>query len=229
MSVAAARTRGGAIDRWRRRLREAGLRDTLAKAFGDHVYRRSSSVVLEYRTEWGALGRAFDIPAGVAFVTVEGAGATLPRLGGWLAPRQVAFQAMLAAGKIGVFAVEHGAAVGCAWLSLTDHHDAESREHYRVAPGEAYHYCWLVDPARRRANIALPLCRAVLLELRGRGVTRQFGVIDRTNRASYLIQQRFGYRECGIEVIHLYVLRTRWTWTRRYQGVLGLLPSAGGR
>ena len=209
--------------RFAARLRSQGLRATLVKAFEDHVWRRSSSVILEYRQEWGKLGRPFSTPAGLSFVTLR-RGDAVPPLAEWLAPRRPAFEAMLCDGKVGILAIEQGEAVGCVWLSLSDHIDPATREHYPVAPGEAYHFCWLVDPDRRRGNVALPLCREVLRVLADGGVRRQFGVIDRVNRASYRIQQYFGYRECGIEVIHLYALHTRWTWLRRYEGELGVLP-----
>lgn len=207
------------------RVRESGLRGTLSKAFADHVYRRSTSVVLEYRRNWGDLGRDFDPPPDLTFTTVTPED-SLPPLGRWLARRENDFRDMLANGKTGVFASDASGAVACVWLAFSDHHDARSREFYPIAPGEAYHYCWLVDPDRRRSTIAMSLCRHVFAYLRGIGVERQFGVVDRVNRPSFTILKRFGYRECGVEVIHLYLLRTRWTWTRRYAGDLGLLPDA---
>ncbi len=111
------------------------------------------------------------------------------------------------------------------WVALSDHHDPASREYYPVAPGEAYHYCWMVDPTSRRTNVGIPLCRYVMATLAKRGIERQFGVVDRVNRASYLIQQRFGYRECGVRVKHYVVCGARFTRLSRYEGTLGPLPA----
>ena len=103
---------------------------------------------------------------------------------------------------------------------------ARREKFYAVAPGEVYQYCWLVDPARRRSNVALSMCRFTFAYLRNHRIHRQFVVVDRFNRPSFTIMTRFGYRECGVEVVHLYLLHTRWTWQRRYEGELGLLPNA---
>lgn len=215
------------IGRWTDRVRTRGVGATLAKAFADHVYRRSSSVIMEYRREWGGgVGRDF-VPADGLEYRIVDPGGTVPPLGDWLARRRDDFDRMLAAGKVGIFVSDQDGAFGCLWLSFTDHRDPESREFYRVAPGEVYHYCWLLDPARRRSNAALNMMRLTFAELRRRGVTRQFGVIDRINRPSYQIHKRFCYREAGVEVIHLYLFHTRWTWTRAYSGELGLYANAG--
>lgn len=209
------------------RARARGLKATAAKVFQDHVYRRSSSVIMEYRHEWGGgPGLVFTPPRDMTFTMVE-PGDPVPPLGPFLAWRRADFEGMLAAGKVGMFIADEVGAFGCVWLSYSDHRDAASREFYRVAPTEAYHYCWLLDPARRRSTAALDTMRFMFAVARKRGIVRQFGVIDRINRPSYQIHKRFGYREAGIEVIHLYLLRTRWTFTRPYRGTLGLYPHAG--
>ena len=209
------------------RARERGWRATAAKVFEDHIYRRSSSVIMEYRAEWGGgTGREFTPADGLSYRLVE-PGDPVPSLGPWLARRRADFERMLAEGKVASFVSDEAGAFGCLWLSFDDHRDAESREFYRVAPGEVYHYCWLLDPDRRKSSAALNMFRFTLAYARRRGVTRQFGVIDRINRPSYQIHKRFHYREAGIEVIHLYLLRTRWTFTRRYEGQLGLYANAG--
>lgn len=209
------------------RAKERGVRTTLVKAFEDHVYRRSSSVIMEYRREWGGnVGREFTPADGFSYVVVE-PGQPVPALGPWLEHRRADFERMLADGKVGSFVADDDGAFACLWLSFSDHRDAASREFYRVAPGEVYHYCWLLDPERRRSSVALNMFRFTLAYARRRGANRQFGVIDRINRPSYQIHRRFQYREAGVEVIHLYLLRTRWTFTRRYQDQLGLYPNAG--
>lgn len=182
--------------------------------------------MLECRREWVRVGSK-EMP-GLSFVTATGA-AALPPLCAWLAPRARAFAAMCRAGKVGLFVLRDGVAVGCAWLALDDHHDRGSREFYRVMPGEAYHYCWLVEPAERPRGGALGLSRYALHVLGELGIERQFGVIDRDNRASYQIQRHFGYRECGIRVRHFHLFHQRWTRVSRYQGTLGLHPAAQGK
>jgi hypothetical protein len=209
------------------RARERGLGATAKKVFEDHIYRRSSSVIMEYRAEWGGgTGREFVPTDGLTYQIVE-PGQTVPPLGPWLARRRGDFERMLADGKVGSFVSDADGAFGCLWLSFEDHRDRESREFYRVAPGEVYHYCWLLDPGRRKSNAALNMFRFTLAYARSRGVTRQFGVIDRVNRPSYQIHKRFHYREGGTEVIHLYLFRTRWTFLRPYEGTLGLYANAG--
>lgn len=207
------------------RVRRLGWRATLAKFFADHVYRRSSSVMLEYHRGWQQRASEFAPPPGLTFVAVE-PGEPLPALCPWLAHRGPAFARMLAAGKSGVFVCAGDVAIGCAWIAYADHRDAQAREFYAVAPGEAYLYCWLLDPAHRRSQAGLALARFTYAMLERRGIDRQFVIVDRVNRSSFTIQRRFGFRECGIEVIHLYLLHTRWTWQRRYTGELGLLPHA---
>jgi len=215
------------IGRWAARARADGLAATAAKIFRDHVYRRSSSVVMEYRQEWGGgTGRPFTPDDGFDYRMVEGAD-PLPPLGRWLARRRGDFERMLAEGKSASFVSDADGAFGCLWLSFTDHRDPASREFYRVGPGEVYHYCWLLDPAKRNSSAGLNMFRYTLGHAGGRGVTRAFGVIDRVNRPSYQIHRRFRYRESGVEVIHLYLLRTRWTFTRTYAGELGLHAHAG--
>lgn len=209
------------------RARDRGLRATAAKVFEDHVYRRSSSVVMEYRCEWGG-GTGRDVtPADGFRYHIAEPGDAVPPLGPWLARRHGDFARMLADGKVGSFVSDEDGAFGCLWLSFADHRDRASREFYPVGPGEVYHYCWLLDPDRRRSNAALNMFRFTLAYARRRDATRLFGVIDRVNRPSYQIHRRFHYREAGVEVIHLYVLRTRWTMLRRYTGELGLLANAG--
>ena len=209
------------------RTRQRGLAATARKAFEDHLYRRSSSVIMEYRREWGGgTGREF-VPTDGLTYQIVGRGQPVPPLGVWLARRRADFQRMLADGKVGSFVSDENGAFGCLWLSFDDHHDPASREFYRVARGEVYHYCWLLDPDHRRSNAALNMFRFTLAYARERETTRMFGVIDRVNRPSYQIHKRFHYREAGVEVIHLYVLHTRWTFMRRYDGTLGLYANAG--
>ena len=202
---------------WRARLR---------KAWGDHVYRSSESVVMECRREWIRAG--VGTAPGLSFVTVTDP-AALPPLCAWLAPRTAAFAGMCRAGKVGLFVLRDGVAVGCAWLALSDHHDRGAREFYRVAPGEAYHYCWLVELAERPRGGALALARYALHVMAELGIERQFGVIDRDNRASYQIQRHFGYRECGVRVRHFHLFHRRWTRLSRYAGTLGLHRTAMGQ
>lgn len=210
--------------RLRRRLAERGAWSTLRKAWGDHVFRSSESVILECRPEW--LQLAAPHAGGALTYVAAGKGDDLPPMDPWLAPRAADFRSMLAAGKRGLFVLRDGKAVGCAWVALADHHDAEARESYPVAPGEAYHYCWLVEPGERRRGTGLALARFALAWLRDAGIRRQFGVVDRANRASYRVLSHFGYRECGMRVRHLYLLHTRWTRQSRYGGTLGLHPAA---
>jgi hypothetical protein len=209
------------------RARERGLRATAVKFWQDHLYRRSSSVIMEYRRDWGGnIGRPFVPEDGFTYEIVD-PGQPVPALGTFLARRRADFEAMLAQGKVGSFVSDEDGAFGCLWLSFTDHRDPASREFYRVAPGEVYHYCWLLDPEKRRSNVALNMFRYTLAYAVARGTDRLFGVIDRVNRPSYQIHKRFKYREAGIEVIHLYLLRTRWTFLRPYTGELGLYANAG--
>ena len=216
-----------AVGRIVTRAREQGLRATAVKVFEDHLYRRSSSVVMEYRREWGGnVGRDF-IPADDFTYQVVEPGQPVPTLGAWLRRRRADFERMLAEGKVGSFVSDADGAFACLWLSFDDHRDPTSREFYRVGPREVYHYCWLLDPDRRRSNVALNMFRFTLAYAVRRGTDRMFGVIDRVNRPSYQIHKRFKYREAGIEVIHLYLLRTRWTFTRAYRGELGLYANAG--
>ena len=209
------------------RAREHGFRAFARKVFEDHVYRRSSSVIMEYRHEWGGgAARTFTPDPATTFTMVE-PGDAVPPLAPFLAHRRADFERMLAESKVGMFVADAGGAFGCVWLAYSDHRDAASREFYRVGPGEAYHYCWLLDPDRRRSSAALDMMRFMFAVARERGLTRQFGVIDRVNRPSYQIHKRLSYREAGVEVIHLYVLHTRWTFMRRYDGTLGLYANAG--
>lgn len=192
----------------------------MLKLLGDHVFRHSASVVLECRPEWQNAAPARSIP-GIAFQMVR-RGETLPPLCPWLAGRHADFWSMLDAGKIGLLAVRDGQAVGCVWLSLEDHHDPKSHEHYPVAPGEAYQFCALTEPSERRRGTTLALGRFGLTAMRELGIHRLFGVVDRHNRASYQVMRYFGYRECGMLVRHFSILHTRWTRVSRYAGTLGL-------
>ena len=204
----------------------ATLGSRLRKWWGDHVYRSSESVMVECRPEWMRAG-AGDHP-GLTFATAE-AGDDIPSLGPWLARRRAAFERMRDAGKLGVFVLRDGVAVGCAWLAFSDHRDRQSREFYRVRPGEAYHYCWLVAPEERARGTTLALCRRLVQLLAARGITRQFGIVDRDNRASYLVQRHFGYRECGVRVRHFHLLHQRWTRVSAYEGTLGLSAAGTAR
>lgn len=208
------------LARLRSRIAQHGLRYTARKLLADHVFRHSASVVLECRPEWQNAAPVRPVP-GLRFQALR-RGEPLPPLCPWLAPRRADFEQMLEAGKIGLFALRGGHAVGCAWLALEDHHDPASREHYRVAPGEAYQYCALTEPGERRRGTTLALARFVLATLAELKVHRHFGVVDRRNRASYKVLSYFGYRECGMLVRHFYILHTRWTRTSRYSGTLGL-------
>jgi GNAT superfamily N-acetyltransferase len=208
------------------RVAERGWRGAAAKLVADHVFRLSTSVILECRADWLRVARP-DARA-YRFVLCRD-GDALPPLCAWLAHRARAFGAMLAEGKVGLFMLRDGVAVGCAWLALSDHHDREAREFYAVAPGEAYHYCWLVDPAERSRGGGLALARYALTQIREMGVSRSFGVVDRVNRASYRVLSHMGYREAGVKVHHLYLLHRRFTWTRPYRGTLGLSDDRRGR
>ena len=209
--------------RLRRRVAEQGLGRTVLKLLGDHVFRHSASVVLECRPEWQNAAPARPMP-GIVLQIVR-RGETLPPLCPWLAGRHADFQGMLDDGKLGLFALRDGQAVGCVWLSLKDHHDPKSREHYPVAPGEAYQFCALTEPGERRRGTTLALGRFGLTTMRELGIRRLFGVVDRRNRASYQVMRYFGYRECGTLVRHFSILHTRWTRVSRYSGTLGLVDA----
>lgn len=202
------------------RLRSEGLAATARKFWRDHVFRITHSVVVEYRQGWRPVKAGSEMPANLEFVVIEGNSA-VPPLCDWLAWREPAFRQMLAAGKTGLMILVEGVAVACAWISFTDHRDRKAHEFYRVPPGEAYHYCWLVDPGCRNSQIGLILCRRTMQFLAERGITRQFGIVDLTNAASYLIQIFFGYRECGTKITHYYILGTQWTRVSAYAGLLG--------
>jgi RimJ/RimL family protein N-acetyltransferase len=206
--------------RFRSRLADQGVGPTLVKLWKDHVFRITQSVVVEFRAEWQApLGEGV-LPAGVEFVSLVGDD-PLPPLCDWLAHRAPAFRQMLRDGKRALFITRDGVAYGCVWLSLISHHDAKAHESYEVLPGEAYHYCWLLDPDQRNSKLSMVLCRQTMRHLHGLGIRRQFGIVDLTNAASYLVQYYFGYRECGQKVTHLYILGTQWTIKSRYEGNLG--------
>jgi RimJ/RimL family protein N-acetyltransferase len=213
--------------RLRRRVAEQGLGHTVLKLLGDHVFRHSASVVLECRSEWQNAAPARPVP-GLDFMVVRQNDA-LPPLCPWLGPRRADFQQMLTDGKVGLFALRDGQAVGCVWLSLKDHHDPKSREHYPVAPGEAYQFCALTEPSERRRGTTLALGRFGLTAMRQLGVHRLFGVVDRQNRASYQVMRYFGYRECGMLVRHFCIFHTRWTRVSRYAGTLGLRGPGKGK
>lgn len=214
----------GRLARVARRLRDRGVLATLCKAFADKVFRRSTSVMIEFRPDWYRAGQNGIRPDWLSFAVARDA-AGLPPLCGWMAWRRDDFLEMLRQGKIGFFALRHDVVVGCAWFSLTDHRDPRSREFYAVGRNEAYHYCWMIDPALRRSNVALPFGRFMLRTLVAMGIERQFGVVDRVNRTSYVLQTRFGYRECGIKVMHYVIFGSRWTRIARYQGTLGPVTS----
>lgn len=165
---------------------------------------------------------------GITFCIVR-RGESLPPLCPWLAPRADDFAAMLASDKIGLFVLRNEAAVGCAWASLSDHHDPRVREHYAVAPGEAYQYCWLLDPVERPRGTAMVFVRWSLGMMRALGIGRQFMVVDRENHASYRVMQHFGYRECGRLVRHRHLFRLRWTSVHPYDGTLGIAGPARRR
>lgn len=217
----------GKLRRARDRLAREGLGPTVRKAIGDHLFRQSASVVLELRDHTSPLGQV-RLEPGMRNVLLR-KGDTVPPLCPFLAHRRADFEAMLAADKVGFLILRDGTTVGCAWVALSDHHDAKAREHYPVAPGEAYHYSWLLDPLERPRGTALPFVRWVLGTLRDMGIHRTFAVVDRDNRPSYRVLQRFGYRECGMMVRHIYVLHTRWTRLSRYDGTLGLRDPRFGR
>lgn len=202
------------------RFADQGVKATLAKMWKDHFFRITHSVMVEFRSEWqGNLGDG-KLPDGVDCVHVA-ADAPLPVLCDWLAHRAPAFRQMLCDGKQALFITRDSVAYGCVWISLTSHRDRKAHEFYRVMPGEAYHYCWLLDPDHRNSRLGMLLCRHTMHHLRGLGIRRQFGIVDLTNAASYLVQYYFGYRECGQKVTHLYVLGTQWTITSQYSGNLG--------
>ena len=225
MANLAANVRGGRLQRLRQRIAQRGPRATIAKAWGDHVFRHSASVILEYHRVWGGRVTPPEPRAGQSFAVVRDP-AEMPPLCAWLNPRADDFARMAAKGKVGLFVLRDGVAVGCAWMALSDHHDPASREFYPVSAGEVYHYCWLVEPGHRSQGAALPLARYMMALCAQLGISRQFGVVDRVNRASYRILQHYGYRECGQLVRHLYILGTRWTVQSRYAGTLGLAASA---
>lgn len=208
------------LHRFRRRVSDQGVLPSLAKLRKDHIFRITHSVILEFRAEWQKPLGLGNLPDGVGFVILP-SDEPLPALSDWLAPRKAAFEAMLADGKNAVFITEGGIAYGCAWISLTPHRDRKAHEFYDVLPGEAYHYCWLLDPAKRNSKLGMLLCRKTMRYLRRIGITRQFGIVDLTNKASYLIQYYFGYREMGQKVTHIYVLGSQWTRLSRYSGNLG--------
>lgn len=209
--------------RWRalrRRLARDGLPATLRKAIGDHVFRHSASVVMELRREDARIGPIRPNES-LRFAILRD-GDEVPRLCRFLSHRREDFIASLAGGKLGFFVLRDDVAVGCAWVALSDHYDSRMRERYRVAPGEAYHYSWLLDPAERPRGTALLFARWLMQALLEMGVERMFGVIDRDNRASYRIHQHFRYRESGLLVRHFHLLHLRWTRMSRYDGTLGL-------
>lgn len=209
-----------ALKRLSARIADRGLKATLVKVWQDHVFRITHSVMVEFRAEWqGVLGDG-TLPDGVDCVRVVGDD-PLPVLCDWLAHRAPAFRQMLRDGKHALFITRDGIACGCVWISLTSHRDRKAHEFYRVMPGEAYHYCWLLDPDQRNSRLGMLLCRYTMHYLRDLGIRRQFGIVDLTNAPSYLVQYYFGYRECGQKVTHIYVLGTQWTITSRYSGNLG--------
>ncbi|HQS95808.1 hypothetical protein [Novosphingobium sp. 17-62-19] len=209
-----------ALKRLSARIADRGLKSTLAKVWQDHVFRITHSVMVEFRAEWqGVLGDG-KLPDGVDCLRVVGDD-PLPVLCDWLAHRAPAFRQMLRDGKHALFITRDGIACGCVWISLTSHQDRKAHEFYRVMPGEAYHYCWLLDPDQRNSRLGMLLCRYTMHYLCDLGIRRQFGIVDLTNAASYLVQYYFGYRECGQKVTHIYVLGTQWTITSRYSGNLG--------
>lgn len=216
-----------ALRRFRDRLARDGAWSAIRKALRDHLYRSSDSVVMEVDPRTIRFGAARPTP-GLTFAVLR-AHDEVPPLCPFLAHRRGDLAGMLTAGKIGVFVLRDGVAVGCAWLALSDHHDARVREFYPVVPGEAYHYSWLLDPAERTRGTALIFVRWTLQWLRAEDIVRAFGVIDRDNRASYRIHQHFGYREAGMLVRHFHLFHVRWTLMSRYQGELGLTDPRRGR
>ncbi|WBH17821.1 hypothetical protein [Sphingomonas radiodurans] len=211
----------------RQRIARDGLPATLRKAIGDHVFRHSASVVMELRREDARLGPV-RADGSIRFVILRDDD-EVPPLCPFLAHRRRDFIDSLAIGKLGFFVLRHEIAVGCAWVALSDHHDSRMRERYRVAPGEAYLYSWLLDPVERPRGTALMFARWVMQVLLGMAVERMFCVIDRDNRASYRIHQHFRYRESGLLVRHFHLLHLRWTLMSRYKGTLGLRDPARGR
>lgn len=217
----------GRLARLRHRLRREGVGAVLRKAFADHVFRSSTSVVLEADSREVRLGE-IRVDPGVALLAMSGDD-PVPPLCPWMRHRHADFARMLKEGLLGFFVLRDDVAVGCAWIALSDHHDPRTREHYAVAPGEAYHFSWLLDPAERPRGTALPFVRWVVASLRDRGIRRMYGVVDRANRASYRVLERFGYRESGTLVRHYVVLHRCWTRVSRYEGTLGLYDPRRGR
>jgi RimJ/RimL family protein N-acetyltransferase len=213
--------------RLRSRLAREGALPTVRKVFADHVFRHSASVVLELRDTTAPLAPVRPDPD--MRLVVLGRGDAVPPLCPFLARRRADFEAMLAGAKLGFFVLRHNVAVGCAWVALSDHHDSRTREHYVVAVGEAYHFSWLLDPAERRRGTALLFARWMVGTLREMGIHRSFAVVDRNNRASYRVLQRFGYRECGTLVRHFNILHSCWTKVSKYHGTLGLSDPRRGR
>lgn len=213
--------------RLRSRLAHEGALPTIRKAFGDHVFRHSASVVLELRNTAARLAPVRPDPD--MRLVVLRRGDPVPPLCPFLAHRRADFDAMLRDAKLGFFALRDDLAVGCAWVALSDHHDRRTREHYAVASGEAYHFSWLLDPAERRRGTALLFARWMIETLREMGIRRSFAVVDRNNRASYRVLQRFGYRECGTLVRHFNIMHTCWTRVSTYRGTLGLSDPRLGR
>ena len=78
---------------------------------------------------------------------------------------------MLAEGKSASFVSDKGGAFGCLWLSFTDHRDPASRVPPRRAGG-GYHYCWLLDPAKRNSSAGLNMFRYTPSHAGSRGVIR---------------------------------------------------------
>jgi RimJ/RimL family protein N-acetyltransferase len=211
---------------WSRLAREGAL-PTARKAFGDHMFRQSASVVLELRDATAPLAPVRTDPD--MRLLVLRCGDAVPPLCPFLAHRRADFAAMLRDAKLGFFALRNDVAVGCAWVALSDHRDSRTREHYAVAVGEAYHFSWLLDPAERRRGTALVFARWMVGTLREMGIHRSFAVVDRNNRASYRVLQRFGYRECGTLVRHFNIMHTCWTKVSTYRGTLGLSDPRLGR
>jgi len=208
------------LQRFRRRMADQGVQASLIKLWNDHIFRLTHSVVVEFRAEWQGPPGDGKLPEGIDYMCLA-EGDSLPPLCDWLVHRAPAFRQMLRDGKLALFITRDGIAYGCVWVSLTSHRDRKAHEFYEVRPGEAYHYCWLLDPDQRNSRLGMLLCRQTMHHLRKTGIHRQFGIVDLTNAASYLVQYYFGYRECGQKVTHLYILGTQWTFLSRYSGNLG--------